>query len=354
MPFYKDFRYTEKEDHIIIRAYCGDDVDIVVPETIKEKPVQEISPFAFVPEMDEMQITINDDKKRCTKRIRSIQLPSTILRLDRAFACCFELEEIELPPYAALIEDNFHLCYALKEIRVPEENPHYASRNGVLYSKDGKRLLRCPPGHALNVEDIFDGIEAIAESAFEFCKNLLNVTIPESVSVIEGYAFSNCRNLSHIQLHPNIQMVGDGHFWCCKSLDNVIYFNIDELIPNREFYSCEHLENIDIQCKISSIGENAFCNSALMEFTVPKGTKVIKRSAFMHCFALKTIRIPRSVSRINEGAFINCGKNYLTEEQKADESYAWRGPDAYSTFYVFAGSKADLLCQKKKYAISYL
>ena len=72
------------------------------------------------------------------------------------------------------------------------------------------------------------------------------------------------------------------------------------------------------------------------------------------CFALKAINIPRSVSRINESAFINCGKNYLTAEQKADESYAWLGPDAYATFRVVAGSKADVFCQQKKYDVSYL
>lgn len=354
MPVYKDFRYSEKEDHIIIRAYCGDDIDVVIPDFIKGKPVQEISPFAFVPEMDEMNITINDYKKRCTRRIRSIQLPGTILRLDRAFSCCFELEEIFIPAHAALIEDNFHLCYELKQIHVAAENPYYSSKNGILYSKDGKKLLRCPPGYVFASADMVDGVEAIGESAFEFCKNLLEIDIPESVSIIEGFAFANCRNLTCVNLHSKVQMAGNGHFWCCKELDNVTYYNTDDVMPSNEFYNCENLKNIEIRCKTSSIGEGAFSGTALLEFTVPKGTKVIKRAAFMHCFALKTISIPRSVSRINESAFINCGKNYLTAEQKADESYAWMGPDAYATFRVVAGSKADVFCQQKKYDVSYL
>ena len=354
MHIYNNFRYTEKEDYIIIRAYCGDEVDVVVPETIKGKPVQEISSFAFVPEDDLIHTACNDYKKHCSKRIKSIHLPDTILRLDLALSCCFELEKILIPPHAELIGDNFHLCYELKEIQVSDSNPEYTSRNGVLYSKDGKQLLRCPPGHTCNMDSLFDSVEEIAMSAFEFCKHLQTIDIPEQITRIEGSAFSNCRNLASIRLHPNIQMVAGSHFWCCKSLENIVYYNIDEVIPSNEFYCCESLKHIDIQCKTSYIGEGAFSGTAIEEFIVQKGTKVIKRGAFMHCMALRTVAIPRSVSRINESAFINCGKNYLTEEQKSDESYAWRGPDAHSIFRVIPGSKADIFCQSKKYSISYL
>jgi hypothetical protein len=206
----------------------------------------------------------------------------------------------------------------------------------------------------MDAEGIWSSVTSIGSSAFEFCKNLTQIAIPETVTTIESLAFSNCRNLQSIQLHENIHMEGGSHFWCCKALDNVIYYNTGDMIPGNEFYCCESLKNIDIRCKTSLIGESAFSGTAIAEFSVLKGTKAINRSAFMHCAALKTITIPRSVSRINESAFINCGTKYLTEEQKADSSYTWRGPDAHTTFCVVAGSKADLFCHKKKYTISYL
>ena len=350
MPIYKDYRYTEKEDHIIIRAYCGDNVDIVVPEAIKGKPVREISPFAFVPEMDEIEIANNDYKKRCSKRIHSVQLPDTVLRLELAFACCFELEEICIPRHAELIEDNFHLCYALKRIHVDTDHPMYTSRNGILYSKDGTKLLRCPPGHACDSDNILSGVTEIGANAFEFCANLTELVISETVVKIEGLAFANCHNLASIKLHENIQMVGGGHFWCCKALDNVIYYNTDEAIPAHEFYSCTSLKHIDVRSKIGTIGESSFSSTALVDFSVPIGTKAINKYAFLNCNELKNIRIPRSVSRIHKDAFTGCGRNYYTPDQLKDVSTNF-GMKPAATFGVVNGSKAEKFCLDNNYAI---
>lgn len=353
MPIYKDFRYTEKEDYIIIRAYCGEDINVVVPETIKGKPVQEISPFAFVPEMDEIEIANNDFKKRCSQRVRSIQLPDTILRLDFAFACCFELEEIRIPHRAEFVGDIFKQCYLLKTISVDENNPHYSSRNGILYSKDGKKLFRCPPGHPCNSTDILDGVVEIGESAFEFCANLVSIIIPETVTVIESIAFANCHNLHYIQLHENIHMIGAAHFWCCKALESIVYYNVDGVVPRNEFYSCAKLQNVDIRSKVRIIGDGAFSSDVSLEnFIVPKGTTAINGSAFMGCRSLNVISLPRSVSRIHNRAFSGCGNRYYSAEEMKDIRTSF-GQKPKTTFVVIPGSKAEKFCIEQDYSILY-
>ena len=351
MPIYNHFRYTEKDDFIIIRAYCGDDVDVIVPDIIKGKPVQEISPHAFVPESDQWHVGCHDSKKHCSNRVRSIRLPDTIQRLEGAFACCFELEEITLPCNAELIgTDNFHQCYALKAIYVDSNNSSYMSKNGILYSKDGKQLLRCPSDHAIDSNDYLDGVEVIAPSAFQFCKNLLTIAIPTSVISVGSSAFTNCHNLEFVHLHEEIHLVGAAHFWCCSSLDNVIYYNAEGIIPRGEFCHCKNLNNIDIRSKIRIIGEHAFSDTGLIDFVVPKGTSAINAYAFLHCYSLKSIVIPRSTSRIHKNAFTGCGRNYYTEEQCADIHTCF-GMDPATTFIVIPGSKAEAFCQAQGYKI---
>ena len=352
MPIYKDFRYTEKEDHIIIRAYCGDAVDVIVPDAIKGKPVQEISSFAFVPEDDLIHTACNDYKKHCSKRIKSIHLPDSILRLDLAFSCCFELEKILIPPKAELIGDNFHLCYELQEIGVLDDHPQYTSRNGILYSKDGKKLLRCPPGHSRSMSDVFVGVEEIGPNAFEFCKQLESIHVPNTVTRIESLAFANCHNLSVVQLHENVHMVGGAHFWCCKTLDNVVYYNAEEVIPEREFYSCPKLQTIEVRGKVRIIGEGAFSSTGVVTFDIPKGVTAINRHAFLHCNALKMVSLPRSVSRIHKDAFTCCGKRYYSEEQLNDMSTCF-GMKPATTFVVVPGSKAEKHCQDRGYTTVY-
>lgn len=350
MPIYKDFRYTEKEEHIIIRAYCGDDVDVIVPETIKGKPVLEISPFAFVPEEDKLEIANYDGKKRCSRRVRSIQLPNSIERLELAFACCFELEEIFIPARAELFEDNFQLCHALKAIHVAADNPHYLSRNGILYSKDGTCLLRCPLAHPLDTTDMFAGVNRIGPQAFEFCTSLTQLIVPDYVTTIGALAFSNCHNLSSAQLHKDVLLEGGSHFWCCKSLEEVVYYNTEEIIPHCEFYSCPKLKSIDIRSKVRTIGESAFSGTGFIHFIVPKGVTAINRHAFLHCRSLRVISLPRSVSRIHKDSFTCCGNRYysLTETKDVSTNFGMKPATA---FVVIPESKAAAFCLEHGYTI---
>lgn len=162
MSIYQGFRYSDRKDHILIRAYCGDDIDVNVPATIKGKPVTEIAPFAFVPEADQKWIPHNDFLKRCTNRIRSIYLPETILRLDLAFSCCFDLEEVFLPRSIESIGTGcFNRCEKLRTIHVDDGNNLYCSKNGILYSKDGRSLFCCPAAHPLQTVNYLDGVEII-------------------------------------------------------------------------------------------------------------------------------------------------------------------------------------------------
>ena len=86
---------------------------------------------------------------------------------NRAFYRCTALESVTLP--ASLTgpvgQNAFSLCSALTAIAADPENTAYGSADGVLFSKDGKTLIRCPEGKT-GTYAIPAGVTDIDASAF--------------------------------------------------------------------------------------------------------------------------------------------------------------------------------------------
>ena len=66
---------------------------------------------------------------------------------------------------------------------VSEENPYYTSYEGILYSKDGKKVIKSPAKKSGSVK-LHDGTEDICENAFAF-SDIQSVTFPDSLKRIE-------------------------------------------------------------------------------------------------------------------------------------------------------------------------
>lgn len=101
------------------------------------------------------------------------------------------LRELRIPSTVRKIEWCFYECFNLERIIVDEENPDYASIDGVLYSKDHKRLVAYPNAHGEEYH-ILDGTKEIARLAFKTCKDVKRVYLPESLKKIGINAFVLC------------------------------------------------------------------------------------------------------------------------------------------------------------------
>lgn len=58
----------------------------------------------------------------------------------------------------------------------------------------------------------------IGDGAFEECKSLREVSIPDSVASIGDYAFWNCQSLNQITVWSNVTSIGYSAFDGCKNL----------------------------------------------------------------------------------------------------------------------------------------
>lgn len=101
-------------------------------------------------------------------------------------------EEILEVPASVIFLDTKNLAGRkhLKEINIVEGNCMYASRDGIVYSKDMSTLIFCPRGKAGELIVIPDGVTRIAAGSFSNIP-LKRLVIPASVTTIDDGAFSS-------------------------------------------------------------------------------------------------------------------------------------------------------------------
>jgi len=180
------------------------------------------------------------------------------------------------------------------------------NERGVVYSRDGKRLLECK-NKGLEEYIIKDGTKVIGDSAFQECSSLEQITIPNSVSSIGNSAFQECSLLEQITIPNSVSSIGDLVFLGCSSLEQITIPNSVSSIEVLSFLGCSSLEQITIPNSVSSIGDSAFSGcSSLEQITIPNSVSSIGHGAFYECSSLEQITIPNSVSSIGHGAFYEC------------------------------------------------
>lgn len=149
--------------------------------------------------------------------------------------------------------------------------------DGILYTKDGKTLILCPPQKTGLIE-IAEGTETIHQGAFKNCR-INGVKFPESMRMIESSAFCGCRNLKVVEMNDGL-----------------------ECILDTAFYSCHKLKKVKFAKKLKKIAYGAFYSTDLKKITLPEGLTGIGPNAFARCH-LKDVYLPDSLVSIGDGAF---------------------------------------------------
>ena len=126
-------------------------------------------------------------------------------------------------------------------------------------------------------------VRSIGEWAFKNAKNMLtSVVIPISVRKIGKYAFNGCKKLTRLDIPNSVIIIGDNAFEGCS------------------------LKSINIPNSVKKIGNHTFYKSGLTSVTIPNSVTSIGNYAFSGCSGLTSITIPNSVTSISGNAFYNC------------------------------------------------
>lgn len=152
-------------------------------------------------------------------------------------------------------------------------------------------------------------VTRVGECAFFGDDDIVSVTVPESITVIEDEAFSICDNLETVVLHSGVEMLGEGAFSHCKSLKSINLPENLEIINQNAFEWCLSLTSIEIPARVQYIREGTFavCESLETVTFAPEASVIwIEQRAFIYCESLAEIDIPQSVRDIGDYAFIGC------------------------------------------------
>ncbi|MCL2762512.1 MAG: leucine-rich repeat domain-containing protein [Treponema sp.] len=262
--------------HNVLWKYLGNGSDVVIPDGIT---------------------TIEKDAFLDCTTIRSISIPASVINIsDRAFSGCTDLVNIT----------------------VASGNSVYRSEgNCVIRKSDNVLVLGC------RTSAIPNNVTAIGKRAFHNAGNIVEITIPDSTTLIDDAAFYGCggsviipdsvTHIGHeafyrfngsITVGNGLQEIG-AYAFSYSSLTEITLTDGITRIGMLAFADCYNLRSISMPDSVTEM--SGFRNGAsLTHIKLPKGISSIPGSAFRHCTSLESIIIPVGVTAISWYAFEGC------------------------------------------------
>jgi len=217
-----EFLYQEETDSYTLIYYTDSAAvsELVIPDTFKDKPVIAIGQLAI--------------------------------------GSCDTLEKIVIGKNIQEI-DKWGIvdCRYLKVIEVDEENEHFTSLDGVLYSKDMTKIITYPNAHTAEYAQdgkllkpasytVAPGTNIIGHCAFYKCYGLEKVILPDSVEEIEDRAFHKCEGMTEINFPEGLHTIGKDAFLACRGLEEVTLPSTIRVLGEYVFYNADNIKTLRI------------------------------------------------------------------------------------------------------------
>ena len=298
----------------------------------------------------------------------------------------FELldDEVKITGYLGtdsdiVIPDTIYGCPVTK---VEAYSVSFDNATSIVYPK-GLKVLECnfkagssnktlkyvvlPEGLEVIADYAFQGCNALESvnipstvkkigSSFKWCYNLKNIVFPAGLEIIEYEAFLSS-GLEHVDLSHTSAKLEEEVFEGCENLKTVkLPANLKKL-PDHTFSGCTSLVNVEIPSTVEWIGGFAFLNCTSLESIILPTSlkKIYEFGSFSNCDSLKEIVIPYGVTQIGGHAIENCDSLkavYLPDTVTSLGNLAITEGSPNAIIYCTKGSKAAEYCKKEE--ISYL
>lgn len=256
------FKYIVYDnDTAFITEHTGDEVDIVIPDTLGGYPVTTIGAGAFYENMNATSVTIGENVE--------------VIGAS-AFNGCIKLEKVTIPEkvwaiypdaftdtpwYNGLTEDEFVIVgdsVLLKyngkssKVVIPDTVKHISN---VFMGNDTIKDVTVPDSvytvgcaaftsSTVSRVQLGNNVVLIDDSAFSYCYDLHYVNIPESVKVIESYAFTSCTGLNYLKIGSGVEKISDYAFYRCSQFSYLYLPKSVKTIGDFAFEDCSFLDYV--------------------------------------------------------------------------------------------------------------
>lgn len=159
------------------------------------------------------------------------------------------------------------------------------------------------------IESTYEGkpVQVIGNNAFELCRSLKSVIIPEGVIIIDYNAFQHCNHLESVVIPEGVTTIKGSAFFNCTSLETVSLPDSLTYIDRSAFMNCDlefaqngsskYLGNENNPYMVMMFAEGAL---------IHENTKIIASNAFYGQRNMRRVIIPTSVISICDSVFQYC------------------------------------------------
>jgi len=157
------------------------------------------------------------------------------------------------------------------------------------------------------------GVTIIGANAFKGKNNITSITVPEGILEIQESAFNGMKGLQSISLPSSLTKISNYAFEGCTGLQSFTVPANVTTIGNKVFNNCSALQQIHVDGNsLTTIGEEAFCNTPLNSINLPDSVVTIGKQAFNGLTSLTGIHLGNAVTNIGESAFSGTGLRDVT------------------------------------------
>lgn len=188
------------------------------------------------------------------------------------------------------------------------------------FADNGRTITGCS-SELSGIIEIPEGVEKIADNAFEDNSNITSLNCPNSLKEIGDHAFYGCDNLAEINFNEGLKSIGLESFlntklsivdipasvddigltpFACElnvDIENDNYSDVDGILYNENITSLvlyprdRDDESVEIPNSVTTIESYAFENSIASEIVIPECITELQDNLFSGCQHLQTITI---------------------------------------------------------------